>query len=79
NMPFGSAHHDSAVLSNEEAWDVAAYVLSHPRPVKEFKQDWPDINRKPFDQSIGPFADSFSAMQHKYGPFQPIRNFQDAH
>jgi thiosulfate dehydrogenase len=27
-------------LSNEEAWDVAAFINSQPRPIKRFTQDW---------------------------------------
>ncbi len=55
-------------LSNEEAWDLAAFVNSQPRPVKKFKQDWPNILLKPVDMPDGPFPDSFPSIQHKYGP-----------
>jgi len=71
NMPFGS-NYSNEQLSNEEAWDLAAYVNSQPRPVKKFKQDWPDILLKPVDHPEGPFADSYPSLQHKYGPFAPI-------
>ena len=71
NMPFGTTF-DNPVLTDEEAWDVAAYVNSLPRPVRIFPEDWPDIRQKPFDHPFGPYADSFSDTQHKYGPFSAI-------
>ena len=71
NMPFGSDYANEQ-LTTEEAWDLAAFVNSQPRPVKKFKQDWPNILLKPIDLEDGPFADSFPAVQHKYGPFGPI-------
>lgn len=72
NMPFGEVVYHNPQLSNEEAWDVAAFVNSQPRPSKVFKEDWPDISKKPVDHPFGPFADGFSEEQHKYGPFKPI-------
>ena len=57
------------MLTDEEAWDVAAFVNSQPRPAKVFKEDWPNISLKPFDHPFGPYTDSFSEQQHKYGPF----------
>jgi thiosulfate dehydrogenase len=77
NMPFG-ADHEHAQLSNDEAWDVAAYVNSQPRPHKNVPNDWPDISKKPIDHPYGPYADSFSEEQHKFGPFRPIATFYDA-
>jgi len=71
NMPFGS-NYSNEQLNNEEAWDLAAFVNSQPRPVKKFKQDWPNILLKPVDLEEGPFPDSFPSLQHKYGPFAPI-------
>ena len=75
NMPLGAVH-DKPVLSDEEAWDIAAYVNSQPRPVKDLSGDWPDISKKPFDHPFGPFSDGFSETQHKYGPFGPIKKAQ---
>ena len=72
NMPFGEVAYHNPALSNEEAWDVAAYVNSQPRPSKIFKEDWPDISKKPIDHPFGPYTDGFSEQQHKYGPFKPI-------
>jgi thiosulfate dehydrogenase len=71
NMPLG-VNHESTQLTNEEAWDVAAYVNSQPRPHKNVPNDWPDISKKPIDHPFGPYADQFSEEQHKYGPFKPI-------
>ena len=69
NMPYGIATASSPVLTDKEAWDVAAFVNSMPRPAKRFPEDWPDISRKSFDYPFGPYADHFTERQHKYGPF----------
>lgn len=75
SMPFDSATHDQPSLRDEEAWDVAAYIVSKPRPSKVFPGDWPDISKKPADHPFGPFTDHYSMQQHKYGPFAPIDSF----
>ena len=72
NMPFNQASHDNPKLTVEEAWDVAAFVNSQPRPKKDLSKDWPDISKKPFDQPFGPYTDSFTEARHKYGPYKPI-------
>jgi thiosulfate dehydrogenase len=73
NMPHGTDYLD-VQLSVEEAWDISAYVLSHPRPHRAgIEHDFPDLLRKPVDTPYGPYADHFSERQHKYGPFAPIR------
>lgn len=74
NMPPG-ADRSKPVLSPAEAWDVAAYIDSQPRPRKadldrDFSQDLLD---KPVDTPYGPYADGFTEEQHKYGPFGPIQ------
>lgn len=71
NMPFDKPK-DSAVLSDGEAWDVAAFITSQQHPVKHFAYDWPNIAKKPVDFPFGPYTDSFPEIQHKYGPFGPI-------
>jgi thiosulfate dehydrogenase len=72
NMPHGADYLDPQ-LTAEEAWDVAAFVLSHPRPHKAgLEKDFPDLLLKPIDAPYGPYADTFGAEQHKYGPFAPI-------
>jgi thiosulfate dehydrogenase len=68
NMPLGVSH-EAPELSDEDAWDVAAYIESKPRPHKAVPQDWPDISKKPIDHPFGPYADQFSEIQHKYGPY----------
>jgi thiosulfate dehydrogenase len=69
NMPNPANYH-KPVLTDEEAWDVAAFVNTQPRPVKDLSRDWPDIRTKPFDHPFGPYADSLSEQQHKYGPWR---------
>lgn len=71
NMPQGATY-DNPQLTDEEAWDVAAFVNSQPRPQKDLSNDWPKIAGKPVDHPFGPYDDTFSEHQHKYGPFEPI-------
>lgn len=72
NMPLGATH-QFPQLTDEEAWDVAAFINTQPRPGHPFiDQDWPDVAKKPFDHPFGPFADTFSEAQHKLGPFGPL-------
>jgi len=78
NMPFGEVEYHNPQMTDEEAWDVAAFVNSQPRPSKIFKEDWPDISKKPIDHPFGPFADGFTEEQHKYGPFKPIEQARKA-
>ncbi len=75
NMPLGATY-DAPQLTDEEAWDVAAYVNSLPRPTKDLSADWPDISKKPIDHPFGPYADEFPEQQHKLGPFKPIEDKQ---
>jgi thiosulfate dehydrogenase len=73
NMPHGTDYFDPQ-LSVDEAWDIAAYVLSHSRPnLAGTAHDFPDLLKKPVDTPYGPYADHFSERQHKYGPFAPIQ------
>jgi thiosulfate dehydrogenase len=71
NMPFGTTF-SKPQLSDAEAWDVAAFVNTQPRPQKRVATDWADLTKKPIDFPFGPYADSFSESQHKYGPFAPM-------
>lgn len=71
NMPYTPVP-AAPQLTDEEAWDVAAFILSKERPQKFFSYDWPKLTTKPVDYPFGPFTDTFSAWQHKYGPFKPI-------
>lgn len=73
NMPIGTAY-TAPVLTDEEAYDVAAYVTSQKRPEKaNLDRDFPIRLQKPVDTPYGPYADGFSQEQHKFGPFGPIR------
>jgi thiosulfate dehydrogenase len=72
NMPLNQASHSAPSLSDADAWDVAAFVNSRPRPSKDLSGDWPNIAKKPVDHPFGPYADGFNEEQHKFGPFQPI-------
>jgi thiosulfate dehydrogenase len=77
NMPFGASY-ENPQLTDTEAWDLAAYINAQPRPKHPFlKIDWPKIEGKPIDHPFGPFADTFSEGQHKFGPFQPIVDWQN--
>ncbi len=71
NMPQGTTYL-SPKLTDDEAWDVAAYIISQTRPHINVPKDWPDISKKPIDHPFGPYADVFTERQHKYGPFNPI-------
>jgi thiosulfate dehydrogenase len=73
NMPFGLASQKSPQLTDEEAWDVSAFIISQPRPEKFFAEDWPKKETKPVDYPYGPYPDNFSEKQHKFGPFIPIQ------
>ena len=78
NMPFG-VDYQHPILSDEQAWDVAAFINSQPRPSKDLSHDWPKLSGKPADHPFGPYADSFSEAQHKYGPFGPIAQYKKGH
>ena len=73
NMPQGASHNNTQ-LSDEEAWDVAAFVNSQPRPKKDISKDWPKISEKPYDHPFGPYIDGFDEKQHKYGPYKQIKD-----
>ncbi len=75
NMPLGSTYKNPQ-LTDEEAWDIAAFVNSMDRPKKDLSADWPDIKAKPVDHPFGPYSDKFSEKQHKFGPFKPIEDFK---
>ena len=72
NMPYNIATYSNPLLTDEESWDVAAFLNSMPHPEIDISKDWPDMHTKPFDHPFGPFADSFTVKQHKFGPFKPI-------
>lgn len=78
NMPVPT-HHSNPLLTDEEAWDVAAFINSQSRPHMKTPYDWPDISKKPVDHPFGPYTDTFSEKQHKFGPFAPIIEAQKIH
>ncbi|MCB1671035.1 MAG: c-type cytochrome [Gammaproteobacteria bacterium] len=70
-MPLGQPD-----LTDDEAYDVAAFVNSHERPQRaNLEQDYPDLTNKPVDSPYPPYADTFPIEQHRLGPFEPIREF----
>lgn len=72
NMPQGTTHAATA-LSDEEAFDVAGYIVSKPHPQKTgLDRDFPARWNKPIDAAFPPYADGAPADQHKYGPFPPL-------
>jgi thiosulfate dehydrogenase len=73
NMPIGTTF-DAPMLSDENAYDVAAYIIDQLRPQKaNLVRDFPIRLQKPVDAPYGPYADGFSPEHHKFGPFGPIR------
>lgn len=78
NMPMGT-NHKNPTLTDEQAFDVAAYILSKPRPHKaNLDQDFPARWNKPIDAAFPPYVDGAPADQHKYGPFPPLADKQRA-
>lgn len=72
NMPQGATHR-TTVLSDDEAYDVSAWMVSQPRPEKAgLERDFPARWNKPVDAAFPPYVDGASADQHKYGPFPPL-------
>lgn len=73
NMPLGAAH-GQPQLTDDEAYDVASYMLSHSRPVKAHtERDFPARWNKPVDAAFPPYVDGAAPDQHKYGPFKPLQ------
>jgi len=73
NMPNGTSYDDPR-LTQLDAWDVAAFLISQPRPKRAgLDRDFPDLLLKPVDTPYGPYADGFSQQQHQFGPFGPIK------
>lgn len=69
NMPLGATY-DEPLLTDAEAYDVAAYINSFDRPHKANKEnDYPNLAKKPKDCAYPPYLDDIDQEQHKYGPF----------
>ena len=76
NMPLGTQWNHPAI-TNEDAYDVAAYLSSKERPqMSGLKKDYPKLEKKAVDCPYPPYADDFSQEQHQYGPFQAIKELQ---
>jgi len=72
-MPFGKPD-----LTDDEAFDVAAFINNQPRPIlsaDKLDRDYPDRATKPVDSPYPPYADPFTVDQHRFGPFPPIEAF----
>ncbi len=77
NMPNDKATHDKPFLTDEEALDIASFVNDdriHTRPNPK-TLDYPFPAEKAIDYGHAPFADTFSEMQHKFGPYKPIIDY----
>lgn len=74
NMPLGADNHNR-VLTDEQAYNVAAYINNYdkPRDVKANREkDFPDLKMKVPDSDVGPYDDGKTRHQHKFGPYQGI-------
>jgi thiosulfate dehydrogenase len=72
NMPRGVTF-DYPALHPDQAYDVAAYIDSQPRPHKaDLSLDYPDRWLKPADAAYPPWSGPFSGREHKFGPWKPI-------
>lgn len=79
NMPY-PANYSNPVLTDEQAWDIAAYVNSRERLFKDHSKDYAgDISKKPFDFPFGPYADNFTEAQHKFGPYTEMASAKKGH
>lgn len=83
NMPYKISTWDNPLLADADAIDVAAFINDqdiHPRPYKKRSvASYPNINTKPIDYDEGPYSDTFSIHQHKFGPYQPIIDYHKEH
>jgi len=84
NMPDKIAKWQKPFLTDEQAIDVAAFINDdriHLRPQKKDRTmpDYADTRVKPIDYDTGPYLDSFSELQHKFGPYKPIIEYHKAH
>ncbi|MDD3343753.1 MAG: c-type cytochrome [Sulfurospirillaceae bacterium] len=74
NMPLGATN-QSRILTDDQAYDVAAYINNYdkPRPKKANKEkDFPDVKVKAPDTDMLPYLDDKTRHQHKFGPYKDI-------
>jgi thiosulfate dehydrogenase len=70
NMPLGTRF-DSPFLMDDEAYDVAAYIVSQKRPEKaNLEKDYP-ILQKPIDSPLRPVCGRFSGRAAQIGSIWP--------
>ncbi|HEY1934612.1 MAG TPA: c-type cytochrome [Acetobacteraceae bacterium] len=78
NMPFGT-NYTHPVLSVQDAFDVAVFIDSQPRPhYAGTEKDFPDHALKPVDATYPPFIGPFPPSQHLTGPWPPIQQWMKA-
>lgn len=81
NMPNDKATYSNPFLTDEEAVDLASFINDdriHTRPNPK-TLDYPFPAEKAIDYGVGPFADTFQAAQHKFGPYKPILDYWKDH
>ena len=79
NMPYPVTY-SNPVLTDEEAWDVAAFINNNERPIKDYSNDYAsDISKKPYDFPFAPYKDNFSIEQHKFGPYTDMPSAKGKH
>ncbi len=79
NMPYPTTY-KTAILTDEEAWDIAAFINSSERPINDHSKDYSvDISKKPYDFPFAPYTDNFSETQHKFGPYTEMPSAKKAH
>lgn len=74
NMPYGATK-ENKILTDDEAYDVAAYINNYDkkRPVKKDRQkDFPNLSVKAPDMDMGPYSDDKTDKEHKFGPYKGI-------
>lgn len=74
NMPLGADNHNR-ILTDAQAYDVAAYINDYDKPrtvKKEREKDFPDVKVKVPDSDIAPYNDDKNRHQHKFGPYKGI-------
>ncbi|TAE79168.1 MAG: cytochrome C class I [Bacteroidetes bacterium] len=77
NMPHDLATWQKPVLTDTEALDIAAFVNNDDIHQRNQPQtfDYTNPKTKAIDYGKGPYVDTFSEVQHKYGPYQPIIDY----
>jgi thiosulfate dehydrogenase len=68
---------NGASMNDDEAYDVAAFILSKPRPLKaHLEADFPARWNKPIDAAFPPYMLGAPADQYRYGPYPPLAEKQ---